>query len=367
MSPRTGLASRTTPRRCSGWCSRWPRRSCRLGRRLSISRCIVLSRNQCWTEHDFAMTCSSRSGPCRHLRRSLGRTGSWYERKLHVRHSHSRHPGQPGTTRGRPRCPASWAAPWSTTTSSSTARPQRWSSARCSSRTPGPPATLLSIGTLGVAYVARPLGAVLFGHLGDRFGRSNALLTTPAADGRCDRSSIGCLPTYDQIGIAAPIMLVLLRLLQGLSAGGESPGASSLTIEHAPGRPARVLHQLHHERHHVRDRHSSLVFIPVAALPEDAAADLGMADPVLALDRRHRVACVPAPHAGRTRGLRRDAGEPTTLPKAPIVELFRGHWLHRAAHRGVRTFAMVNTIVNVFALGLRHPGGRDRAAHACSR
>ncbi len=74
-----------------------------------------------------------------------------------------------------------------------------------------------------VAYVARPLGAVLWGTLGRPVRPAQRAAGVPAHDGHLT-FVIGCLPTYDQIGMAAPVILVLLRLLQGLSAGGESPG-----------------------------------------------------------------------------------------------------------------------------------------------
>ena len=88
---------------------------------------------------------------------------------------HARHPS-------KPRWPAGSAACSSTTTSSSTARPPRWCSARCSSRSPTPrPATLLSFATYGVGYVARPIGAFFMGHLGDRHGRKRVLVLTADA------------------------------------------------------------------------------------------------------------------------------------------------------------------------------------------
>lgn len=92
---------------------------------------------------------------------------------------------------------------------------------------------LYSLGLYGVAYLARPLGGFIAGHLGDRFGRRNIMILTLLVMGIAT-FLIGCLPSYDTIGILAPTMLVLLRLCQGLSVGGELAGATSLTLEHAP-------------------------------------------------------------------------------------------------------------------------------------
>ncbi|WP_326730736.1 MFS transporter [Streptomyces phaeochromogenes] len=93
--------------------------------------------------------------------------------------------------------------------------------------------TLAAFGTFGVGFVARPLGSVLFGHIGDRHGRRPVLVLSLLLTGAAT-VAVGCVPTYDSIGTAAPVLLLVLRFLQGLGLGGEWGGAVLLTAEHAP-------------------------------------------------------------------------------------------------------------------------------------
>ncbi|MDH6552049.1 MFS family permease [Streptomyces sp. SAI-133] len=93
--------------------------------------------------------------------------------------------------------------------------------------------TLAAFGTFGVGFVARPLGSVLFGHLGDRHGRRPVLVASLLLTGAAT-VAVGCVPTYDTIGVTAPVLLVALRFLQGLGLGGEWGGAVLLAAEHAP-------------------------------------------------------------------------------------------------------------------------------------
>ncbi|MGM1062917.1 MFS transporter [Saccharothrix sp. Mg75] len=93
--------------------------------------------------------------------------------------------------------------------------------------------TLLAFATFGAGFLARPLGGVVIGHFGDRVGRRSMLVLTLTATGVCT-ALIGLLPTYSSIGIAAPLLLVLLRLVQGFFLGGEQGGATLMAVEHAP-------------------------------------------------------------------------------------------------------------------------------------
>ncbi|GGI74124.1 MFS transporter [Pseudarthrobacter scleromae] len=94
-------------------------------------------------------------------------------------------------------------------------------------------AQILSFALIGISFLFRPLGAVVAGHLGDRLGRKAVLVMTLVMMGAAT-ALIGMLPTYAQIGAWAPIMLILLRILQGFSAGGEWGGAALMAVEHAP-------------------------------------------------------------------------------------------------------------------------------------
>lgn len=94
-------------------------------------------------------------------------------------------------------------------------------------------AQIISFATIGLSFLFRPLGAIVCGHLGDRFGRRNVLVGTLLLMGIAT-ALIGLLPTYAQIGAWAPALLILLRIAQGLSAGGEWGGAALMAVEFAP-------------------------------------------------------------------------------------------------------------------------------------
>jgi metabolite-proton symporter len=141
--------------------------------------------------------------------------------------------------------------------------------------------TLAAFATFGVAFAARPVGGIVFGHFGDRIGRKRMLVLTLLMMGGAT-VAIGLLPTYGQIGVAAPLLLVLARLLQGFAVGGEWGGAVLMAVEHAPpgrrafygsfpqaGVPAGLLL-------------SSAAILAVQQLPDDQLASWGWRVPFLA-------------------------------------------------------------------------------------
>jgi MFS transporter, MHS family, shikimate and dehydroshikimate transport protein len=103
--------------------------------------------------------------------------------------------------------------------------------------------TIAAFGTYGVGYFARPLGAAIFGHFGDRFGRKAMLAMTIVIMG-LGTFLIGLLPTYADVGYAAPVLLVVVRLLQGVGLGGEWGGAVLMVVENAPARRRGLLGSL---------------------------------------------------------------------------------------------------------------------------
>ena len=207
---------------------------------------------------------------------------------------------------------------------------------------------LLSLSTTGVAYITRPLGAVLWGHLGDKFGRKNILLITILLMGLAT-FLVGCIPSYRSIGAAAPLILVSLRLLQGLSAGGESPGSSSLTVEHAPAGRRGFFASWTISGIQFGIVISSLIFIPISALPDDHALSWGWRVPfwlsafvtVIAYFLRRRL------QEPEVFDELRQADETV---KVPAVELFRQHWRSVIAVGLAAMITMGSTIFSVFAL-----------------
>lgn len=141
-------------------------------------------------------------------------------------------------------------------------------------------ATLASFATLAVGYVARPLGAIFFGHYGDRIGRKKMLMITLYLMGVAS-FMIGLLPSYAMIGFAAPAALVALRLVQGFAVGGEWAGATLLSMEHAGKKSRGFAASIVGSGAPSGAVMATLVFMPFAAMEQEQFLSWGWRVPFL--------------------------------------------------------------------------------------
>lgn len=140
--------------------------------------------------------------------------------------------------------------------------------------------TIVSLGTLAAGYVARLVGALAFGYFGDRLGRKRIMLATLVIMGLTS-GTIGLLPTYEQIGIAAPLLLVLLRVIQGLAVGGEYGGAVLMSAEHAGTGRRGLASSAPAMGGPSGSVLATIAMLIVAALPEDVMLSWGWRVPFL--------------------------------------------------------------------------------------
>lgn len=132
-----------------------------------------------------------------------------------------------------------------------------------------PPAigTLAAFATFWVGFLARPLGGLIFGHLGDRVSRKTALITTLTMMG-LGTVGVGLLPGYAQLGALAPIVLIILRMVQGVAVGGEWGGAVSIATEFAPARKKILYGAFAQQGSPVGNLLATVAFLVIASLPE---------------------------------------------------------------------------------------------------
>ncbi|MHB9755449.1 MFS transporter [Streptomyces sp. BYX5S] len=212
-------------------------------------------------------------------------------------------------------------------------------------------AVLASLGTYAVGYVARPIGAAVLGHWGDKKGRKNVLVLAMFLMG-VSTFVVALLPTYGQVGILAPILLTLVRLVQGFAVAGELSGASAMIIEHAPDGRRGFLASFALHGTVVGQILGAAIFLPMSMLLSDEAFTtwgwripfLLSAFVVLAgyLIRR-RV------EETRTFEEQQDTDDPEAH-KVPFVEAFRENW--REILR-----AVCMTFVNVIGVTVSVFGG----------
>ena len=140
--------------------------------------------------------------------------------------------------------------------------------------------TLASLATYAVGFIARPLGGALFGHYGDQLGRKSTLAITLAITGIAT-FVVGLLPTYGSIGVLAPVLLVTMRLAQGIGLGGEWGGAALMVIEHAPAERRGLYGSLVQVGFPIGIVLSTTAVSLVTLLPEAALLDWGWRLPFL--------------------------------------------------------------------------------------
>ncbi|MEU1477951.1 MFS transporter [Streptomyces sp. NPDC001668] len=140
--------------------------------------------------------------------------------------------------------------------------------------------TIAAFGTFAAGYVARPIGGVVFGHFGDRLGRKNMLLLTMGLMGGAS-FLIGLLPTYDTIGVWAPVLLITLRVVQGIAIGGEWGGATLMVVEHAGEKRRGLWSSFTQMGAPLGSLISAAVVAMVSTLPKDQFAAWGWRVPFL--------------------------------------------------------------------------------------
>jgi MFS family permease len=210
-------------------------------------------------------------------------------------------------------------------------------------------AHVAAFATFGVAYVARPIGSFFMGHIGDRLGRRKIMIGTILMMG-LSTFLVGCLPTYKSIGLLAPVLLVVLRIMQGISAAGEQAGANSMSFEHSPDDRRGFFTSFTLSGTQGGQILAPAIFLPLAAILSDSQLkSWGWRVPFWISAIVVLAGLIIRRRLDETPEFKAEALE-SGPPRTPLGELLRDHW------RGVlRVFfaafiATVNTMFAVFAL-----------------
>src|SRR6201984_3199752 len=186
-------------------------------------------------------------------------------------------------------------------------------------------AIIASLATYGVGYVARPIGAFVLGHWGDTHGRKTVLIVCMFLMG-ISTMLVGLLPTYQQVGVLAPVLLVILRLIQGFAVAGEISGASSMILEHAPFGRRGFFASFTLQGVQAGQILAAAVFLPLAHyMSKDDFNSWGWRIPFLL-----SVVVIIAGYIIRRKVDETPAfteeSEEGALPKAPIIQPFTSSW-----------------------------------------
>ncbi|MEV0618179.1 MFS transporter [Nonomuraea sp. NPDC050404] len=181
--------------------------------------------------------------------------------------------------------------------------------------------TISAFATYGVGFLARPLGGIVFGHFGDRIGRKKTLIATLSIVG-ASTFLIGLLPTYDAIGLGAPVLLVLLRLIQGFGLGGEYGGAALMTVEHAPPHRRGFWGSIPQSAASTGIMLATGIFALVSMLPDEELFSWGWRVPFLLSAVLLVVGLFIRAKVGETPEFERLKRE-NTVARRPLVEVFK--------------------------------------------
>jgi MFS family permease len=186
-------------------------------------------------------------------------------------------------------------------------------------------AIVASLATYGVGYVARPIGAFFLGHWGDTHGRKTVLILCMFLMG-FSTMAVGFLPTYSQVGMLAPILLVALRLIQGFAVAGEISGASSMILEHAPFGRRGYFASFSLQGVQAGQIFAAAVFLPLARfMPTESFMTWGWRVPFILSAIVIVAGYIIRREVDETPAFSEE-GQHHAVPKAPIVEAFKHHW-----------------------------------------
>ncbi|WP_313818206.1 MFS transporter [Citricoccus sp.] len=228
--------------------------------------------------------------------------------------------------------------------------------------------TVAAMATFGAGYLARPIGGLVMGHIGDRIGRRTALMITLVIMGVAS-TMIGLLPTYDTIGVWATVLLLLCRLAQGFSAGAEAAGAATMTLEHAPQRRRAEFSSSVMMGYASGMVLSNLVFIPIALLPDEQFESWGWRVPFLVsvvvlvvaywvrtkleetpvFEQEVETAAVRGDH-GADPASRTELAPAKVTTELPALVVLRTQWRDVVRIVFITLFSVIQTIVTVYGL-----------------
>ncbi|MFG3151643.1 MFS transporter [Streptomyces sp. NPDC048219] len=183
--------------------------------------------------------------------------------------------------------------------------------------------TLVAFATFWVGFLARPIGGIVFGHYGDRLGRKKTLVITLLMMG-LSTTAIGLLPGYGSIGIAAPILLVCIRMIQGIGLGGEWGGSVLIASEHAPKGKSVLYGAFAQQGSPVGNTLSTVSFLAISQLPDEAFVSWGWRVPFLASAALVMVGLLVRLKVAESPAMAKLI-EKKEVVKLPLTEVLRSH------------------------------------------